>query len=177
MGKPKGQDVVQAIFEQICTKVVENQISFKQAVDESEITLSTFYTAILKSDKNKDLYNYARNVRSDYLFEEIIEIADTQEEGTTRKEELLNVAGEDGNVYKVEIKRGDMTDHRRLRVDARKWVVARMNPKKYGDRLDVTTDGEKINQAPVNVVVDGIELCGKTISVIEPLDETDTTNK
>lgn len=38
-----------------------------------------------------------------------------------------------------------MTDHRRLKIDARKWVVARMLPKKYGDKIDITTDNKPIN--------------------------------
>ena len=35
----------------------------------------------------------------------------------------------------------------RLRVDARKWALSKMNPKKYGDKVDVTSGGEKINNS------------------------------
>jgi hypothetical protein len=28
-------------------------------------------------------------------------------------------------------------------VDARKWVAAKLKPKKYGDKIDVTSGGEK----------------------------------
>jgi hypothetical protein len=92
--------------------------------------------------KNKDLqimYNYAREVRSDVLFEEIVEIADTTEEGTKIKETDRG----------TEIIKGDMTEHRRLRIDARKWVVSKMCPKKYGDKLDITTDNKAINSGVV----------------------------
>jgi hypothetical protein len=153
MGKPKGQGNVQDIFEQICKDVVEGKISFKQAVDNSNISRTQFYKQILSSNENKEMYNYAREVRSDYLFEEIVEIADTQEEGCTIIEKANG----------KETRRGDMTEHRRLRVDARKWVVARMNPKKYGDKLDVTSNNEAINQSitlnydskPISLKVDG----------------------
>lgn len=40
----------------------------------------------------------------------------------------------------------------RLQIDARKWALARMHPRKYGDKLDVTSDGEKI---PPLLVVKG----------------------
>lgn len=135
MAAPKGQEIVQRAFEEICNRVIEDKISFKKAVDESDISLVTFYKQLLRSEENKDLYNYARNIRSDVLFEEIVEIADTTEEGTVIKETDRG----------VEVKRGDMTEHRRLRVDARKWVVARMNPLKYGDKIDVTSKGEQVN--------------------------------
>lgn len=32
----------------------------------------------------------------------------------------------------------------RLQVETRKWLMAKMKPKKYGDKLDVTSDGEKL---------------------------------
>ena len=40
-----------------------------------------------------------------------------------------------------------MIEHRRLRIDARKWALARMSPRKYGDRQ--TTDANvKVAVAP-----------------------------
>lgn len=32
----------------------------------------------------------------------------------------------------------------RVRVDARKWVASKLIPKKYGERVDVTTGGDKL---------------------------------
>lgn len=32
----------------------------------------------------------------------------------------------------------------RLKIDAKKWELSKLNPKKYGERLDVTSDNEKI---------------------------------
>jgi hypothetical protein len=34
----------------------------------------------------------------------------------------------------------------KLRIDTRKWILAKMNPKKYGDssKVDVTSGGDKI---------------------------------
>jgi hypothetical protein len=30
-----------------------------------------------------------------------------------------------------------MLGHRRLQIDARKWMLGKLNPKKYGDKLEV----------------------------------------
>jgi hypothetical protein len=35
---------------------------------------------------------------------------------------------------------------RRVRIDARKWLLAKRQPKKYGDKIDVTSGGERIQQ-------------------------------
>ena len=43
----------------------------------------------------------------------------------------------------------------RLRVDARKWLLSKMLPKKYGDKLDVTSDGEKMPVVTVNLAPHG----------------------
>ena len=116
------------IITSICDKVIEDKISFNEAVKESEISLVSFYKWISKDDGLQTLYKYARDVRSDVLFEEIIEIADSTEEG---------VVIETDDHGRTKEKKGDMTQHRRLKIDARKWTVSKMSPKKYGDKLDI----------------------------------------
>ena len=76
-------------------------------------------------------YARAREIRTDKLFSEIISISDTPVLGETVKSGLLG----------DETTTGDMIQHRRLQVDARKWVVARMMPKKYGDKIETTIQG------------------------------------
>ena len=104
-------------------------------VDKSFVYDVTIRPVIVNQNKTTTSINYSR---ADVLFEEIVTIADTPVEGTKIKETPKGTV----------IETGDMTDHRRLQIDARKWVVAKMQPKKYGDRLDVTSDGEKLS-APV----------------------------
>jgi len=69
--------------------------------------------------------NYARARRywAEAEFERMMEIADTPQLGEKTK------TTDKG----VEITTGDMVEHRRLQVDTRKWALARMFPKKYGD--------------------------------------------
>lgn len=130
------------IITAICDKVIEDRISFNEAVKDSEISLVTFYKWISKDVELQTLYNYAREVRSDVLFEEIIEIADKTEEGVTI---------ETDDHGRTKEKKGDMTQHRRLKIDSRKWVVSKMSPKKYGDRLDLSSlDG---SMTPKNAII------------------------
>jgi hypothetical protein len=71
----------------------------------------------------------------------VVEIADTPQIGTKTK------TGKDG----VEVTEGDMIDHRRLRVDARKWYLCKLAPKRYGDRLDLGNADGKALQINVNL--------------------------
>lgn len=75
-----------------------------------------------------DQYARAREAQADAIFDEILHIADNPKIGVKTK---TNDKGE------VEVSEGDMIEHRRLQVDARKWMAGKLRPKKYGDKLDV----------------------------------------
>jgi hypothetical protein len=83
-------------------------------------------------------YARAMEWRAEGLLEDTIDIAD---DGACDFDETCD---NDGNP----VKRADVEhiQRTRLRVEARQFALRKMAPKKYGDRLDVTTDGEKINQ-------------------------------
>jgi hypothetical protein len=84
--------------------------------------------------KFTDDYERARDIRADHLFEKMINIANTPVLGETVKSGLLG----------DETTTGDMIQHRRLQVDTHKWVLSRMKPKKYGDKIETTiTGGDK----------------------------------
>lgn len=100
---------------------------------------------VLKDDEDvRERYARACEERQDKLFNEILEIADTPNMG------MVTVVKKDG----TEITKADMIQHRRLQIDARKWVLAKMNPKKYGDKVDLTSDGEKLVQINLNLGAD-----------------------
>lgn len=93
------------------------------------------------------MYARAREDQADTLADQIIEIADTPMLGIKTKTD------EEGN---VETTQGDMIEHRRLQVDARKWIAAKLKPRKYGERLNTEHTG-----------LDG----GPIIIKAEPLDD------
>ena len=44
----------------------------------------------------------------------------------------------------------------KLRVDTRRWALSKMQPKKYGDKLDITSNGEKIEPQQIQLTADQI---------------------
>jgi hypothetical protein len=76
-------------------------------------------------------YAKARDIALDIMADEILAIADTPlpAEETTE--------GPDGTT----IKRGDAVRRSALMVDARKWYLCKLAPKKYGDRQHVEHSG------------------------------------
>lgn len=45
----------------------------------------------------------------------------------------------------------------RLKIDAKKWELGKLKPRKYGDKLDVTSAGEKLQSTPSAINVRIIE--------------------
>lgn len=96
----------------------------------------TFFNWIYEDKEKVDQYARACEKRAESIFEDILEIADDSSNDTIYTD-------------KGEYPDKEWMARSRLRVDSRKWMLGKMNPKKYGDKLDVTTDGEKITQTPI----------------------------
>lgn len=81
-------------------------------------------------------YTRAKEESSDAMADEVLDIAD---DGTNDWMEI-NMKGQ-GSYWKVD---QEAVQRSKLRVDTRKWLMSKMKPKKYGDKLDLTSGGEKL---------------------------------
>ena len=74
--------------------------------------------------KFRDRYALAREAQADYLLEQLLDIADDTEDDTYEDK--------DGRVRTNH----EVVNRSRLRIDTRKWIIAKLAPKKYGDVKD-----------------------------------------
>jgi len=107
---------------------IENGNSLRKTLRVINLPAKTFYEWLEQDEEKSKQYARACELRADILFEEILEIADTTIEGKVIETD------ESGRTKE---KVGDMLGHRRLQIDARKWMLGKLNPKKYGDKLEV----------------------------------------
>ena len=101
-------------------------------------TASMVYRWLAEYAEFREKYTRAREVQADTLADQILDIANTPVIGTKT---VTKVTG-------VEVTEGDMIEHRRLQVDARKWYASKLAPKKYGDKIDANlnhTGGITVN--------------------------------
>jgi hypothetical protein len=85
-------------------------------------------------DKDKDFASRiarARELGHDAIAEECLAIAQSQEVGQTV---TVKTGGKNRG---REVKKADMTEHRKLKIWTRLQLLAKWNPKKYGDRVAV----------------------------------------
>ena len=70
-----------------------------------------------------------------------------QESSDAMAEDIQDIADETISVIKsgAEKKSSALAQAQRLRVDTRKWLMSKMKPKRYGDTIDVKSDGKAIN--------------------------------
>lgn len=80
-------------------------------------------------------YARAKQESADAMAEEILDISDQANgDWMTRK-----IGKEE-----VQVANNEAIQRSRLRVDTRKWLMSKMKPKKYGEKLDMTTNGKDL---------------------------------
>lgn len=131
--------------EQILRRICEGE-SVRSILDCANRDLLPDYSTFLawvEADKSlAKHYARAMEVRADKIFEEIIEIADESNADLSVSEKGTLVID------------GEAVARSRLRVDARKWALSKMMPKKYGDKLEHdhrSSDGS-MSPAPTSIV-------------------------
>ena len=101
-------------FAEILLDAIAGGMTLKEVCESNDLSKTT----VLRWLSNEYLDQYARalRVRADMQAEEIIEIADKT---YTTNEELTAA---------------------KMRIDARKWLMSKMAPKKYGDKVELEHD-------------------------------------
>ena len=113
-------------FEQVCNIIASSDKGLHHICKEVGMSHETFYKMIRGDENvdNMDKYTRAREMQADYLADQIIAIADDSSQDV--------IETENG-----EVENREFVSRSRLRVEARKWIAAKLKPKKYGDKLDV----------------------------------------
>lgn len=140
VGRPT--DYTKELAEQICDAIASTTIGLKHICKNNELfpSPSTIYRWLTEKEEFKEMYARAKDIQIDQLAEEILDIAD---DGSN---DFMTIVKGD---MEYEIENKEVTNRSRLRVDARKWLAAKLRPAKYGDKIDVTTDGKNINQVQI----------------------------
>ena len=131
----------------ICTRISVGESMRSICRDDDMPALTTVMYWLNDPDKEDFLKQYkgAKDIQADLMAEDIVDIAD--DSTNDYMEKMLN-SGES-----IEVVNAEHIQRSRLRVDARKWVASKLKPKKYGDKLDLTSDGEKL---PVPLLANAI---------------------
>jgi len=133
-------DEIEKIFDLIIERIEEGEALHVILKEPAMPSSRTFYKWLQSDELKVKIYAGACEVRGDAIFDEILEIAD-QSYGDKK---LLD----NGDV----VIDAEFVARSRIRIDARKWVVSKLNPKKYGDTVDLTSGGVALTGIDFNVI-------------------------
>jgi hypothetical protein len=128
----------------ICERLADGESLRAICSGEDMPNRATVFRWLASNAEYRDQYARARESQADAIFDEILHIADTTQIG---QKTVSKATG-------LEITEADMIEHRRLQVDARKWIAGKLAPKKYGDKIQAEHTGE------VGLVVQVVKFAG-----------------
>lgn len=129
---PFSQDAADIVLERIAQGGARSALANVLQDDENLPGLTTWFKWLRERPSLAVDYTRACEARSEIKAAEIEEIADTPQLG-----EKITVKG-DGS---VEVVTGDMIEHRKLRIETRKWANSHLNPKKYTPKTAIEHSG------------------------------------
>ena len=139
-GRPSDYDP--EIASEVCLRISIDSLGLRAVCDSDERfpDPATFYRWMLSRAELREIYTRAKDDQLQVLADEIQQIADEPQPG-----EIVTLKGDER-----EVKIADMLEHRKLRIESRKWLLAKLAPKKYGEKLAIGGDPDG---TPVQVVV------------------------
>jgi hypothetical protein len=139
MPKKNGRPTIysQELADRICEELAIGRSMRSVCLDEEMPAISTVFNWLRTDENFLAQYARAKEESADALYEETQDIAD---------ESLNGALSADPKAA------GAVVQSYRLRVDTRKWMMSKQKPKKYGDKLDLTSKGDKLPTPLLNVV-------------------------
>lgn len=132
-------DFRQDIADEICRDLISGMSLRKICDNETMPQQHRVYQWLNENETFREQYARAREAYADVVFDECMDIADEASNDFDRDE--------DGNV----IIDHDAINRAKLRIDTRKWMLGKMKPKKYGEKLDVvSSDG---SMKPTQIII------------------------
>ena len=125
----------QTKFDAICDIIISGK-SLRTALSKVKLSSQTFFVWIREDEIMSKQYARATVERAELMFEDMLDIADKAPKLTNTK-------------FGTTVDTGDI-QHKRVKIDTRKWALSKMNPKKYGNIPDGSDDSD--NEITITIV-------------------------
>lgn len=112
----------------ICNRIANGESLRKICEDEGLPEARTVHYWLLDPEKKEFFQQYAkaREIQAEQLFDELLEIADQSSDVIVGDDKSDNARVQSS----------------KLKVDTRKWYLSKVLPKKFGEKVDVTSGGK-----------------------------------
>lgn len=117
----------------ICARLAEGESLRSVCRDESMPCAATVFTWMRVHKEFLEQYEKAKEESADALVEDMLDIADNA------RNDWMEQHDEDNVGYRFN---GEHVQRSRLRIDVRKWAASKLKPKKYGEKIEQTVNGD-----------------------------------
>lgn len=131
MARPS--EFTKEVADEICERISNGESLRAICLDEHMPGKSTVFRWLAADQVFQDQYTRAREAQAETLADEMVDIADDGHNDWMEKN-----FGEDTRW----VENGEAIRRSALRIDTRKWVAARLLPKKYGDKTQLEHTGK-----------------------------------
>jgi len=140
----KGRPAVwdrKAVVDEVCARLAVSEMGLARLMGDDRTKFPTALTFLTWIDANEDFqrqYAKAMMLRAQYMEHRLNEIADEESLAP-----LYDLKGQPIRKANGDLVMGVSSvgvAHARLRIDTRKWLMSKMMPKKYGDKLALGND-------------------------------------
>lgn len=153
-GRPT--DFSSIVADMICNRIADGE-SLRSICDADDMpNKATVFRWLTSHAEFSDQYARAREAQADAIVDEMLDIADDG-----RNDWMERHDDEGGNIGWRE--NGEAIRRSALRIDARKWMAAKLRPKKYSEKLDVNSKTTLEVGDSVTALMDRIAGNGKRI--------------
>ncbi|WP_312321203.1 terminase small subunit protein [Stenotrophomonas sp.] len=134
----------------ICERIADGESLKAICAEEHMPGRATVFRWLSAHETFRDMYAHAREEQAETLADEIVGIAD--EQCTMVRADKHSSSDDDGEGNTEVVFDSTAVARNRLRVDARKWVAAKLKPRKFSDRIQQEHSGPGGGPIEVEVV-------------------------
>lgn len=156
MGIGRPSDYTEELADSICESLADGKSLVEICKQDDMPSRATVFRWLAANQVFQDMYARAREEQAETLADEIVGIAD--EECTTVRADKHSSRADDDEGNTEVVFDSTAVQRNRLRVDARKWVAAKLKPRKYGDRVNLEHSGSIQTQTDEQIAARFAEL-------------------
>ncbi len=123
------------LADKLCAMLAEGMSLRSVCNEEGMPCAATVFSWMRTDEMFLKQYARAKEESADAMAEEILDISDDG-----HNDWMTKWYGDN----EVVVENKEALQRSRLRVDTRKWLMSKMKPKRYGDKLDVTSNGKEL---------------------------------
>jgi hypothetical protein len=132
-----------ALKEELCERIAAGELVKQICADKRFPNPAVVYVEVVRDPSFGDQYARAMQARMTMFAEQLLEIAD---DGSN---DWMEIETQNGRIKKVVDK--ECVERSKLRFQSRQWLMSKIAPKKYGDKVDLNVGG--LDGGPIQITI------------------------